>query len=78
MAQAEIIDITEITEPGPQGELQTALRPVFILEPFSGSFSVGPIPQDDFSRERVVELITDQAQEMLPEDEEITVVFPGE
>jgi hypothetical protein len=66
---------TEIT---PTGEVVDALRPVFTLGPFSGTFRTEPIPIPEFSRDLARQRVRALAQETLDETAEVDVTLPTE
>lgn len=63
MALEEIIDIAEIRQPGPTGELETFERVTFTTEETSGSFVVD-IPEEDFSPDVARDMAADKAEEI--------------
>lgn len=63
MGLAEIIDIVEVRQPGPTGELQTVFRVTFTTERTSGSFTV-EIPADEFAPDVARQRAQERAQEI--------------
>jgi len=63
MGLEEILDITEQTQPGPQGQLQRVFLVRFSTENTSGAFSV-EVPEDEFSPEMARQRAEERAQEL--------------
>lgn len=76
MARAEVIEIRTTQQITPQGELEEALQPTFTLEPFSGTFTVDPIPRSEFRRDLAEERVRSLAEELLSDGAQVDVSFP--
>jgi hypothetical protein len=76
MATAEVVEVRTTQEITAQGELQEALQPVFTLPSFGGTFTVEPIPRDEFSRDLAEQRVRSLAQELLQEGAQVDVSFP--
>jgi hypothetical protein len=76
MVEAQIVEFRERTDVTPQGETQQVLVPVFQLPMFSGTRTAQPIPQSEFSRERARAAVLSLADQMVAEEEDVTVTFP--
>jgi hypothetical protein len=78
MAIATILDVTEQSQPTPQGALERVLRYQFRLDAVSGAFTV-EVGEDEANRETVENRISTRAGQVLGRpDEPVAVVFPGE
>jgi hypothetical protein len=78
MVTAEVIEMERTTEIDPTGDVVDALRPVFTLSPFSGTFRTEAIPIDEFSRDLARQRVRELAEETLDESADVNVVLPAE
>lgn len=75
MVTVRVITFRQTQEVTETGSLESALQPVLVGPPITGQLELAPIPRDEFSRDLVIERARAEVSELVPDGEEVEVVF---